>query len=152
MALHARETREARFTRDPDLVDDVTAETFLVAWRRINELPENAAAWPIGVARNVRRNTHRSARRQEAVSARLADAVPPLEDRARHTRPLRCATPCGISHRATARCCCWRSGTGSTGPRALRRSDARAPTSACACTAPGAGSSARSPCTPPTPA
>lgn len=95
MALHSSETREARFTRvyeahletvrryvwrrDPDLVDDVVAETFLIAWRRLDDVPENAAPWLIGVARNVRRNTHRSARRQEAVSARLADAVPPLE-------------------------------------------------------------------------
>jgi RNA polymerase sigma-70 factor, ECF subfamily len=92
MALHSSETREARFTRvyeehletvrryvwrrDPDLADDVVAETFLVAWRRIDDVPEHAAPWLIGVARNVRRNT----RRQEAVSARLADAVPPLAD------------------------------------------------------------------------
>jgi RNA polymerase sigma-70 factor, ECF subfamily len=96
MALHSSETREARFTRvyeehletvrryvwrrDPDLADDVVAETFLVAWRRIDDVPEHAAPWLIGVARNVRRNTLRSARRQEAVSARLADAVPPLAD------------------------------------------------------------------------
>ena len=95
MALHSIDTREARFTRvyeehletirryvwrrDPELVDDVVAETFLVAWRRVDDIPENAAAWLIGVARNVRRNTRRSARRQEAVSARLADAVPPLD-------------------------------------------------------------------------
>jgi DNA-directed RNA polymerase specialized sigma24 family protein len=68
MALHSSETREARFTRvyeehlesvrryvwrrDPDLVDDVVAETFLVAWRRIDDIPENAPAWLIGVARN----------------------------------------------------------------------------------------------------
>jgi RNA polymerase sigma-70 factor (ECF subfamily) len=95
MALHSSETREARFTRvyeehletvrryvwrrDPDLVDDVVAETFLVAWRRIDDVPEHAAPWLIGVARNVRRNSRRSASRQQAVSARLADAVPPLE-------------------------------------------------------------------------
>jgi RNA polymerase sigma-70 factor, ECF subfamily len=95
MALHSSETPEARFTRvyeehletvrryvwrrDPGLVDDVVAETFLVAWRRIEDIPEHAAPWLIGVARNVRRNTRRSARRQEAVSTRLADAVPALE-------------------------------------------------------------------------
>jgi RNA polymerase sigma-70 factor (ECF subfamily) len=49
MALHSSDTRDARFTRvyeehletirryvwrrDPELVDDVVAETFLVAWR-----------------------------------------------------------------------------------------------------------------------
>jgi RNA polymerase sigma factor (sigma-70 family) len=95
MALASSETREARFTRvyeehletvrryvwrrDPDVCDDVVAETFLVAWRRIDDVPEHAAPWLIGVARNVRRNTQRSARRQEAVSARLADAVPRLD-------------------------------------------------------------------------
>jgi RNA polymerase sigma factor (sigma-70 family) len=90
-------TREARFTRlyeqhhetvrryvwrrDPDLVDDVVAETFLVAWRRLDDVPaEGAAPWLIGVARNVRRNARRSVRRQEAVSTRLADAVPVLPD------------------------------------------------------------------------
>jgi RNA polymerase sigma-70 factor, ECF subfamily len=89
-------TREARFTRlyeqhhetvrryvwrrDPEATDDVVAETFLVAWRRLEDVPEDgAAAWLIGVARNVRRNVRRSARRQESVSIRLADVVPPLE-------------------------------------------------------------------------
>ena len=94
MTLSCTETREARFTRvyeqhhetvrryvwrrDPDIVDDVVAETFLVAWRRLDEIPAQAAPWLIGVARNVRRNERRGARRQRAVSVRLADAVPPL--------------------------------------------------------------------------
>jgi RNA polymerase sigma factor (sigma-70 family) len=94
MILHSTETREARFTRvyeqhhetvrryvwrrDPDLVDDVVAETFLVAWRRIDDIPEQAAPWLIGVARNVRRNERRGARRRHAMSLRLADAVPAL--------------------------------------------------------------------------
>ncbi|HEY2787934.1 MAG TPA: sigma-70 family RNA polymerase sigma factor [Gaiellales bacterium] len=94
MTLHTTETREARFTRvyeqhhetvrryiwrrDPGIVDDVVAETFLVAWRRLDEIPEQAAPWLIGVARNVRRNEHRGARRRQAVSVRLADAVPAL--------------------------------------------------------------------------
>jgi len=89
-------TREARFTRlyeqhhetvrryvwrrDPDLTDDVVADTFVVAWRRLDEVPEDAVAWLIGVARNVRRNARRSVRRQEAVSVRLADAVPQIAD------------------------------------------------------------------------
>jgi RNA polymerase sigma-70 factor, ECF subfamily len=94
MTLDSSPTREARFTRlyeehhetvrryvwrrDPDLVDDVVAETFLVAWRRLDDVPDHAVPWLIGVARNVRRNARRSVRRQEAVSVRLADVVPPL--------------------------------------------------------------------------
>ncbi len=94
MTLDSSPTREARFTRlyeehhetvrryvwrrDPGLVDDVVAETFLVAWRRLDDVPEQAVPWLIGVARNVRRNERRGARRQQAVSMRLADAVPAL--------------------------------------------------------------------------
>lgn len=94
MTLSFTDTRESRFTRvyeqhhetvrryvwrrDPDITDDVVAETFLVAWRRLDEIPEQAAPWLIGVARNVRRNERRGARRQQAVSVRLADAVPAL--------------------------------------------------------------------------
>ena len=64
MTLSSTETREARFTRvyeqhhetvrryvwrrDPDIVDDVIAETFLIAWRRLDEIPEQAA--PVEVA------------------------------------------------------------------------------------------------------
>lgn len=96
MTPDPRSAREVRFTRlfeqhhetvrryvwrrDPGLTDDVVAETFLVAWRRLDEVPDAAAPWLIGVARNVGRNARRSARRQEAVSVRLADAVPRLAE------------------------------------------------------------------------
>lgn len=96
MTADSSTAREARFTRlyedhhdtvrryvwrrDPGLTDDVVAETFLVAWRRLDEVPADAAPWLIGVARNLRRNARRSVRRQEAVSSRLADAVPQLAD------------------------------------------------------------------------
>ena len=58
-------------------VDDVVAETFLVAWRRLDELPtdrEELRAWLYGVARNCLANRARSARRRDAVAVRLADA------------------------------------------------------------------------------
>jgi RNA polymerase sigma-70 factor (ECF subfamily) len=77
---HYETVRRYVWRRDPALTDDVVAETFLVAWRRLDEVPEHAAPWLIGVARNVRRNARRSVRRQEAVGARLADAVPPLDE------------------------------------------------------------------------
>jgi RNA polymerase sigma-70 factor (ECF subfamily) len=48
----------------PSDVDDVVAETFLVAWRRRTEIPDDwTRGWLIGVARNNARNRNRSTRR-----------------------------------------------------------------------------------------
>jgi RNA polymerase sigma-70 factor, ECF subfamily len=58
--------------REPAVADDVAAETFLVAWRRLDHVPASPRPWLIGVARNVRLNQRRSARRQRAVADRLA--------------------------------------------------------------------------------
>ena len=35
------------------LVDDVVAETFLVAWRKIDHLPDDVRPWLLGVARKT---------------------------------------------------------------------------------------------------
>lgn len=47
-------------------IDDVVAEVYLVVWRRIDELPQapQDRLWLFGVARNVVRNTKRSANRR----------------------------------------------------------------------------------------
>jgi RNA polymerase sigma-70 factor, ECF subfamily len=72
---------------DAATADDVLAETLLVCWRRVAELPEEPLPWAYGVARNCLRNAERSARRQDRVAARLAaepvDPGPP-EDSALH--------------------------------------------------------------------
>ena len=57
---------------DAATADDVLAETLLVCWRRVAELPEEPLPWAYGVARNCLRNAERSTRRQERVAARLA--------------------------------------------------------------------------------
>ena len=57
---------------DAATADDVLAETLLVCWRRVAELPDEPLPWAYGVARNCLRNAERSARRQERVAARLA--------------------------------------------------------------------------------
>ena len=45
-------------------VDDVVADTFLVAWRRFDDVPADwTVGWLIGVARNVVRSRHRESRR-----------------------------------------------------------------------------------------
>ncbi|WP_433354181.1 RNA polymerase sigma factor [Microtetraspora malaysiensis] len=52
---------------------DVLAETFLVAWRRLDEVPagERARPWLFGVARRTLANLYRGARRRTALSERL---------------------------------------------------------------------------------
>lgn len=56
---------------------DVVAETFAVAWRRIEDVPAGAEArpWLYGVARNVLANHHRGARRRHRLDRRLAAEV-----------------------------------------------------------------------------
>ena len=53
---------------------DAAAEVFLIAWRRLDELPEGDAArvWLYATARRVIANQRRSSRRQAALYERLA--------------------------------------------------------------------------------
>jgi RNA polymerase sigma-70 factor, ECF subfamily len=64
--------RYARRRVPPDEVDEVVAETFVVAWRRLDAAPDHALPWLLGVARNVSANMRRSRRRREALHGRLA--------------------------------------------------------------------------------
>ncbi|MCU1670304.1 MAG: polymerase subunit sigma-24 [Blastococcus sp.] len=57
----------------PDEVEDVVAETFVVAWRRLDEVPPYGLPWLLGVARHVSANVRRSRRRRAALSDRIAD-------------------------------------------------------------------------------
>lgn len=58
---------------DPADAADVVAETFLVAWRRLDRVPDGAGArpWLFGVARRVLANHRRGQRRQHAMADRL---------------------------------------------------------------------------------
>lgn len=47
-----------------DLADEVTAETFLVAWRRLEVVPAEPLPWLCGVARNVVLRQRRASARQ----------------------------------------------------------------------------------------
>jgi RNA polymerase sigma-70 factor (ECF subfamily) len=58
--------------RLPTRADDIVAETFLVAWRRLEQVPEDALPRLYGVARRVVSDYRRSLRRQDAVTERLA--------------------------------------------------------------------------------
>jgi RNA polymerase sigma factor (sigma-70 family) len=52
---------------------DIVAETFLVAWRRLDDIPagEEARPWLYGVARRVLANQRRGERRRERLEVRL---------------------------------------------------------------------------------
>jgi RNA polymerase sigma factor (sigma-70 family) len=53
--------------------EDVVAETFLVAWRRIGDVPagDDALPWLLGVARRVLANARRTDARRDRLLARL---------------------------------------------------------------------------------
>jgi RNA polymerase sigma-70 factor, ECF subfamily len=53
------------------LADEVTGEVFLVAWRRLGEVPRPALPWLLGVARNVVIGQFRAAARQQSIAAEL---------------------------------------------------------------------------------
>jgi RNA polymerase sigma-70 factor, ECF subfamily len=64
-----------------EAAQDVVAETFLVAWRRLDDVPADALPWLYGVARRVLANQRRTADRGEALEERLAGATPHGGDR-----------------------------------------------------------------------
>jgi len=56
---------------------DVVAETFLVAWRRVDDVDEHGALpWLYAVARRVLLSQQRATRRQQAIAERVAAASP----------------------------------------------------------------------------
>ena len=68
----------------PEAVEDVVSETFLVAWRRLRDLPEEPLPWLLGVARNViatklrgdARRLRLQARAQAEYQLPVADPLP----------------------------------------------------------------------------
>ncbi|GAA2109557.1 RNA polymerase sigma factor [Actinomadura alba] len=53
------------------LAEEVTSETFCVAWRRFGDLPDPPLPWLLGVARNVLRESFRAQVRQDSLTAEL---------------------------------------------------------------------------------
>ncbi|MEU8036295.1 sigma-70 family RNA polymerase sigma factor [Streptosporangium sp. NPDC049078] len=68
----------ARRVTDPADAADVLTETFLVAWRRLEEVPEGEQArpWLFGVARKVLANLYRGERRRHALAEKLRSHIP----------------------------------------------------------------------------
>ena len=68
-----------RRTDVADDANDVTNETFTVAWRKLDEVPEDRdgqVSWLLATARRVLANTHRGARRRRALHARVRAEAP----------------------------------------------------------------------------
>jgi RNA polymerase sigma-70 factor (ECF subfamily) len=55
------------------LANDVVAETFLTTWRRLDEVPDPALPWLLGVARRVVANQRRGEQRRERLRLAAAD-------------------------------------------------------------------------------
>lgn len=53
------------------MADDVVADVFLVAWRRLDDVPPEPLPWLLGVARRVVANRRRGAARDVALVTRL---------------------------------------------------------------------------------
>jgi RNA polymerase sigma-70 factor (ECF subfamily) len=76
---HLRAVRDFCRRRVPsDAVDDAVAETFLVAWRRLADVPPGDAAlvWLYGVAYRVIGHHWRSTARRRRLDGRLRSVVP----------------------------------------------------------------------------
>jgi RNA polymerase sigma-70 factor, ECF subfamily len=65
-----------RRLRDRSTAEDVAAQTFAVAWRRLDELPRDPLPWLFGIAQHVIRNETRSARRRSRLLARIRSQDP----------------------------------------------------------------------------
>lgn len=62
---------------DAATAEDVLADTLLVCWRRIDEVPDEPLPWAYGVARLCLANAERATRRQRRVAGRVAALDPP---------------------------------------------------------------------------
>jgi len=66
---------------DPETAEDALAETLLVLWRRLDDVPEQPLPWAYAVARNCLANALRGERRQARLAARAAAMEQPqVED------------------------------------------------------------------------
>lgn len=73
--VHAYALRRSNWA----LADDVTAEVFLIAWRRFDDVPDEPFPWLLGVARRVLANRRRAEGRAAALNERLAGSYRPPE-------------------------------------------------------------------------
>lgn len=64
---------------DEATADDVLSETLLALWRRVEDVPDEAIPWSIGIARLQLANAQRAARRRTRLFAKVATVDPPQD-------------------------------------------------------------------------
>ncbi|MCC5580474.1 sigma-70 family RNA polymerase sigma factor [Microtetraspora sp. AC03309] len=86
-----------RRCRDPEDAADVVAETFTIAWRRVEELPDGdeARLWLYGVARRVLANHRRGELRREQRTEALREHLASLSLLAHARSPEEDFSPVG---------------------------------------------------------
>jgi RNA polymerase sigma factor (sigma-70 family) len=71
-AEHARAVRAYALRRiDPSTADDIVSEVFVVAFRRLEEIPDEPLPWLLVTARRLLANHRRAVGRREAATAQL---------------------------------------------------------------------------------
>jgi RNA polymerase sigma-70 factor (ECF subfamily) len=71
-AEHAPAVRAYALRRiDPSTADDIVSEVFVVAFRRLEEIPSEPLPWLLGTARRVLANHRRASGRRDAMAAQL---------------------------------------------------------------------------------
>jgi RNA polymerase sigma-70 factor (ECF subfamily) len=63
--------RYVRRRSDTQAADDVVADVFVVAWRRLGEVPDDPLPWLLGVARRMLANRRRGDARDQALRDRI---------------------------------------------------------------------------------
>lgn len=72
-AEHAQAVRAYALRRiDSSTADDIVSEVFVVAFRRLDEIPDEPLPWLLATARRVLANHRRAAGRREALTVQLA--------------------------------------------------------------------------------
>lgn len=66
----------------PDEAHDIVSEVFLIAWRRLEDVPAEPRGWLLGVARRVASNSRRGSARRTALQERLTAECPPAPEEA----------------------------------------------------------------------
>ena len=56
---------------DAQTADDVVADVFMIAWRKLDQIPDDALPWLLGVARRTLANRRRGWAREEALRDRV---------------------------------------------------------------------------------
>ncbi|MQY02351.1 RNA polymerase sigma factor [Actinomadura macrotermitis] len=81
-AHHRRVLAYALTHAEPHTAEDIASETFLIAWRRLDDLGDPALPWLLGVARNLLHKQRDKGARRQVLAARIAALSGPADQAA----------------------------------------------------------------------